>query len=41
MRCYTLTPYTNDLNQNRSNEGVATHTRVESEQQHTQAKKRA
>ena len=29
-----LTPYTNDLNQNQSKEGVETHTRKQSQQQH-------
>jgi hypothetical protein len=30
----SLTPYTNDLNQNRSKKGVETHTRTQSWQQH-------
>jgi hypothetical protein len=36
----SLTPYTNDLNQNRSKEGVETHTRTQSQQQHAHRSKR-
>jgi hypothetical protein len=31
----SLTPYTNDLKQNQSKEGVETHMRTQSQQQHT------
>jgi hypothetical protein len=36
----SLTPYTNDLNQNRSKEGVDTHTRTQSQQQHAHKSRR-
>jgi hypothetical protein len=36
----SLTPYTNDLNQNRSKEGVETHTRTQSQQQHAHKSRR-